>query len=344
MQKKLSSVKKLIVILGPTASGKSELAVKLAKKFNGEIISADSRQVYKGLDIGAGKVPRDKNPKSKILNLYHPKFSKKTWKGEQIQNSKSQIQKQPYFYKGIRHYLLDVANPKKTFTVAQYQKLAKKALIDILKRGKIPIICGGTGFYIDALIYDYKLPAVPPQPALRKKLEKLSTGDLFKKLKKLDPRRSKNIDRRNRRRLIRALEIILITKKPIPPLASLQRSASLNEKRCFQVLKIGIKKSPEELKKLIKKRLLRRLKIGMIKEVKNLHKKGLSWKRLDDLGLEYRYISRYLRCLLTKKEIVDLIQKESEKYAKRQMTWFKRNKEIFWVKNYQEAENLTKDF
>jgi tRNA dimethylallyltransferase len=317
---------KFIVIVGPTASGKSELAVKLAKKFNGEIISADSRQVYRGLDIGSGKVPKDKS---------------------KIKNQKSRLQfkiQNDYYYKGIKHHLLDVASPKKTFTVAQYQKLAKKALIDILKRGKIPIICGGTGFYIDALIYDYKLPAVPPQPALRKKLEKLSTEDLFKKLKKLDPRRAKNIDRRNRRRLIRALEIILITKKSIPPLASLQESASLNEKRCFQVLKIGIKKSSEELKKLIKKRLLRRLKIGMIKEVKNLHKKGLSWKRLDDLGLEYRYISHYLRCLLTKKEMIDLIQKESEKYAKRQMTWFKRNKEIFWVKNYQEAENLTKDF
>ncbi|MEK7635918.1 MAG: tRNA (adenosine(37)-N6)-dimethylallyltransferase MiaA [Patescibacteria group bacterium] len=305
------SKSKIIVILGQTASGKSELAVKIAKKFNGEIISADSRQVYKGLNLGSGKI------------------------------TKKEMQ-------GIKHHLLDVVSPKRVFTVARYQKLAKKAIKKILKKGKMPIICGGTGLYIDALIYDWQLPEIPPQPKLRKELEKRTTKELFKKLKKLDSRRAKNIDKNNRRRLIRALEIVLITGKPV---SSFQKISS------YDVLLIGIKKSPEELKKLIKKRLLKRLKRGMIKEVKNLHEKQkLSWQRLDDFGLEYRYVSRFLRQRaqisadrtqknVEKKqavqklinEMIETIEKESWQYAKRQITWFKRNKNIYWISETDEA-------
>jgi len=305
---------KIIVIVGPTASGKSDLAIKIAKKFNGEIVSADSRQIYKGLDVGSGKVPRD---------YIKVKF--------------------PYIYKGVVHHLLDVTSPKKNFTVAQYQKLAKNALRKILAKGKIPIICGGTGFYIDALIYNYNLPAVPPQPELRKQLEQKSTENLFKQLKEIDPRRAKNIDRYNKRRLIRALEIILATDKIVPPknyLISRSHDKIVN----YEILKIGIKKTPEELKKLIKKRLLKRLKIGLIEEVKKLHQEGLSWQRLDDLGLEYRYISRYLRGFIDKKQMIDSLLKESWHYAKRQMTWFKPDEEIIWLDNPQKVFAMCRDF
>ncbi len=318
---------KVIVILGPTASGKSDLAVEIAKKFNGEIISADSRQVYRGLDLGAGKIPRDKFPPKNY---------------ELTANS--------YFYKGIPHYLLDVANPKRTFTVAQYQKLANKAIEKISKKNKIPIICGGTGLYIDSIIYGSRFPQVPPQLKLRKKLEKLSAEELFTKLEKIDPVRSRNIDSHNRRRLIRALEIVITTKRPIP-------FAISTDSELHNTLIIGIKKSKEESGKLIFKRLKKRLKQGMIKEVENLHNGkalnpegrpsasyGISWKRLDDFGLEYRFISRYLRGLISKQEMIALIQKESEKYAKRQMTWFKRNKKIYWVESPDKAINLIKSF
>ncbi|MEK7163024.1 MAG: tRNA (adenosine(37)-N6)-dimethylallyltransferase MiaA [Patescibacteria group bacterium] len=327
MPNHLSTSHKIIVVLGPTASGKSELAVKIARKFNGEIISADSRQVYYGLNIGSGKVLRDKKiPKS-------------------------------YFYKEIPHHLLDVASPKRTFTVAQYQKLAKKALKEIIKRGKIPIICGGTGLYIDALIYDYQLPNVPPQPKLRKQLEKKLTEELFQQLQKLDPRRAKNIDKNNRRRLIRALEIILTTKKPIGILRQAQ-----DKKSKYDFLKIGIKKSPEKLKKLITQRLKKRIKQGLIEEVKNLHqpfysapaegearqgrrgKQNLSWKRLDDLGLEYRYISRYLRGLISKKEMIEILKKEIWRYTKRQMTWFKKDKKIHWIESKKITFKFVKQF
>ena len=313
---------RILVILGPTASGKSDLAVKIAlqlssgqakKLYNingAEIISADSRQVYKGLDIGAGKVPRDK-----ISNYQLP-----------ITN---------YYYKGIPHYLLDVANPKRIFTVSQYQRLGHQAIKKILNKNKLPIICGGTGLYIDALIYNYQFPAIPPQKKLRDKLEKKTTKELFNQLKKLDPKRAVNIDRYNKRRLIRAIEIIIATGKPI---SKLEKSSP------YDILKIGIKKNSDELKILIEKRLKKRLKQEMIEEVKNLHKKGLTLKRLDSFGLEYRYISRYLQQLITEKEMVALIKKESWLYVKRQLTWFKKDKNIIWINTPQEAFSKCQDW
>jgi len=313
----MDSKPKLIVILGPTASGKSDLAVKIAKKFNGEIISADSRQVYKGLDLGSGKITKEE-------------------------------------MRRISHYCIDVASPKKRFTVAQYQKLAKKAIKKILAKGKIPIICGGSAFYIYALLNDWNLPAVPPQKKLREKLEKKSAKELFQQLKKLDPQRAKTIDKHNKRRLIRALEIILTTNKPIPSLIFNSKNKNgLYE--IFEVLKIGIKKGKKELKKLISQRLKKRIKQGMIEEVKNLHQKGLSWKRLDELGLEYRYISYYLRGLIDKEKTIKILNQKIWQFAKRQMTWFKKDPtpeqvrhkksaKIKWVKNYKEAEKLIKKF
>ncbi len=331
----MSILPKVIVILGPTTSGKSDLAVKIARKIGGEIISADSRQVYHGLDIGSGKVPLSP---CLLKNIYI--------RCDRIKCIQNKNQQQNFCYKNIPHYLLNVVSPKRTFTVTQYQKLAKRALANIIKRGKIPIICGGTGLYIDTLIYDYQFPNVPPRPKLRKQLEKKSTEELFKQLQKLDPQRAKNIDRFNRRRLIRALEITITTKKPVPNLTTPKDSKIAH----YQVLKIGIKKSPEELKRLIKKRLIKRLN-GIIKEVRNLHYPfgsaqghGLSWQRLDDLGLEYRYASRYLRGLISKKEMIESLEKEIYQYAKRQMTWFKRDPKIYWIDNYNEAIKLTREF
>lgn len=289
----------LIVILGPTASGKSELAVSLAKRFNGEVISADSRQVYKGLDIGTGKITK------KEMN-------------------------------GIPHYLLDVVSPKKRFTVTQYKKLALKAMKDILKRGKLPILCGGTGFYIQAVVDGIIIPQVPPDWKLRKKLEKKSAKELYRMLKKLDPKRAKTIEKENPRRLIRAIEIVLKTKKPVPVLK--------RNPLPYPVLMLGIKKSNKELKRLIKKRFLKWLKMGLLAEIKKLKKLGLSWKRIKEFGMEYPYVADYIQGKLNYHDMVELSQKELEHYAKRQMTWFKKDKRIKWIKNYQEAEKLTKKF
>jgi tRNA dimethylallyltransferase len=295
-------MKKLIVILGPTASGKSELAIKLAKKFNGEVISADSRQIYKGIDIGTGKVTKKE-------------------------------------MRGIPHYLLDVASPKRRFTVAQYRKLALKTIDKIFKKGKIPILCGGTGFYIQAVVDGIIIPEVPPDWKLRKELEKKSVKELYQMLKKLDPKRSKTIEPKNKRRLIRALEIV----KKIGPVPIL-------EKRLlpYPILMIGIKKEKGELKKLIKKRFFKWLRRGLVKEVKNLRKAGLSWKRIEEFGIHYRVIAQYLRGKLSYQEMIENSLKELNNYAKRQMTWFKKDKKINWTppthRPYRRAEKVIREF
>lgn len=290
---------RIVVILGPTASGKTSLSIKLAKRFSGEIISADSRQVYKGMDIGTGKVTK-----------------------EEMQ--------------GTPHYLLDVVSPKKIFDVAQFKVLAEKAIEKILKKNKLPIIVGGTGFYIQAIVDNISIPEVKPDWNLRKKLVKKPVSELYKMLQKLDPARARNIDKNNPRRLIRALEIVLKSKRPVPPLSQ--------EKPKFKALILGVKKDQKELRSLIEKRLLKRLNEGMIDEIKNLHKSGVSFKRLEEFGLEYRYVAQYLQKKLEYKEMVSRLQKEIEHYAKRQMTWFKRDKRIKWVKNYKEAEKLVNTY
>ncbi len=288
---------KLVVILGPTASGKSDLAVNLARRFSGEIISADSRQVYKKLDIGSGKITKRE-------------------------------------MKGIKHHLLSVANPKRKFTVAQYQKLALQEIKKIQAAGHVPFLVGGTGFYIQSIVDGITIPQVSPDWALRKKLSRYSIERLYEMLKKLDPVRAASIDAKNPVRLIRAIEIVKTTKKPVTPLKT---------NRQFDVLQIGIRKSPIQLKKLIAARLQKRLK-KMIVEVKKLHKEGLSWKRLEELGLEYRFVAQYVQHKISKGEMVQTLQKEIWQYSKRQMTWFRRDLKIHWIKNEKEVKGLIKKF
>lgn len=289
---------KIVAVIGPTASGKSSLGIFLARKFGGEIISADSRQVYRGMDIGTGKVTKKERRMAK-------------------------------------HYLLDVVSPKKVFTVSDFKKLGEKAIKEILNKNKIPFIVGGTGFYVDALVNDIALPEVPPNKKLRTELEKLSAEQLFKVLTKKDPTRSKNIDEYNKRRLIRALEIIKATGKPVP---------APKESPKFEVLCLGINPPQEILHNKIQLRLKSRLKQGMIKEVRNLLKSGVNKKRLYDFGLEYRWVGNYLNKKITRPEMEAGLLKDIIKYSKRQMTWFKKNKDIHWVKNSSEADKKIKSF
>ncbi|MBU0546641.1 MAG: tRNA (adenosine(37)-N6)-dimethylallyltransferase MiaA [Patescibacteria group bacterium] len=290
---------KLIVIIGPTATGKTAISIALAKKFNGSVVCADSRQVYKGMDIGTNKITKKE-------------------------------------MRGIPHYLLNVANPKRKFSVGQYKVLAEKAINKIIKQKKIPFLVGGTGFYIQTVTDNLILPKIKPDWSLRANLEKLTTKQLFNKLKEVDQRRATDIDPNNRRRLIRAMEIVKKTRKPITALSS--------KKPDFDLIFIGIKKSNEEIGLAIQKRLKKRLKIGMIAEVKKLRKQAVSWKRLEEFGLEYRFIAQYLQKKIDYKEMIEKIQKESEQYGKRQMTWFKRDKRINWIKNQKEAQKLIKEF
>ncbi|MES2023581.1 MAG: tRNA (adenosine(37)-N6)-dimethylallyltransferase MiaA [Patescibacteria group bacterium] len=276
---------KIIVILGPTSSGKSDLAVQIARKVNGEVISADSRQVYKGLDIGSGKI------------------------------TKKEMQ-------GVPHHLLDVANPKNKFTVTDYKELANKKIEEIITRGNVPIICGGTGFYIDAVVNGIILPEVPPNEKLRKSLDEKSELELFKILKTLDKNRAKTIDAKNKIRLIRAIEIAKALGK-VPKIKK--------QNLPYEFTKIGLYVPKEILAEKIHTRLLARIKKGMLNEAKKLHKQGLSWKRMEELGLEYRYMALYLQKKITKGEMLARLNSEIFKYSKRQMTWFKRDKEIKWI-------------
>lgn len=278
---------KIVVILGPTSSGKSALAVRLAKKFNAEVVSADSRQVYRDLNLGSGKITKKE-------------------------------------MSGVPHHLLDVVSPKGIFSAARYQKLAIKTVKDILRRGKLPIICGGTGLYIDSLLYGYRFPNIKPDYKLRLKLEKQTAENLFDRIKKLDPVRAKSIDQKNKRRLVRALEIILSSKKPVP---------QLEKDPLFDALKIGLLPPMPQLRQKVEKRLEQRLKAGLIAEIKRLHKNGLSFKRLENLGLECRFVSRYLRGLINREEMEKLILRSHFEYIKRQLTWWRKDKNIVWLTN-----------
>ncbi|MEK7539418.1 MAG: tRNA (adenosine(37)-N6)-dimethylallyltransferase MiaA [Patescibacteria group bacterium] len=263
---------KVIVILGQTATGKSALAVKIAKKVGGEIISADSRQVYKKLDIGTGKITKKE-------------------------------------MRGISHHLIDVANPKTNFTIAQYKELAFKIIKEIIARGKTPIICGGAGFYIEAITRGVIFPEVPPNLKLRKKLGLLSAIALFSTLKKLDLERTNNIDPQNKVRLIRAIEIAKALGK-VPPITETIPP--------YEFIKIGLYLTSDKLKKKVKKRVKKMFQAGLLNEIKKLKKTGISNKRFSEFGFEY-FNPTY-----------EKVVAETLKYAKRQMTWFKRDKQIKW--------------
>ena len=297
---------KIIVVLGTTASGKTKLGVDLAYKFNGEIISADSRQVYRGMDIGTGKDLDE--------------------------------------YKDVPYHLIDVVNPNTKFHLAKYQKLAFRAIEDILKRGKTPIIVGGTGLYLQAVVDNYNLSGAEPDKELREKLEKKTAEELFLELKKINSKfadKLNNSDKNNKRRLIRYIEICQGgIANPI--------GFPISENRHFLLL--GLTWPREILKERIYKRLIDRLeKEDMIGEVKNLHQeRGVAWKRLESFGLEYKFISKYLQGKFKYDEMVEKLNIASRQFSKKQMSWFKRwekqGRKINWVKNEKEAEKLVEKF
>ncbi len=290
---------KVLVIVGPTASGKTSLGIELAKQFNGEIISADSRQVYRGLDLGTGKVTKEEMG-------------------------------------GIPHHLLDIANPTDVYTVADFVRDGRTAIDNITSRGKLPIIVGGTFFYIDALLGRIVAPHVLPNETLREKLEQMNLEELTEELTAKDPRRAKDIDTKNKRRLIRALEIV----------DALGFVPEEQTEELYDALTIGIKIEKEILHERIHKRLLERIQEGMIDEVKRLHEQGLPYERMEDLGLEYRYIARFLEGQLSMEDMQKELETKIRQFAKRQMTWLRRDTEIIWIEKdkIEEIKNIVRSF
>jgi len=286
--------KKLLVIFGPTGSGKSDLAVILSKKFKGEVISADSRQVYRHLDIGTGKITKKE-------------------------------------MKGIPHHLLSFVSPKRIFTVKEFREKALKIIEKIHQKNKLPILCGGSNFWIQVVADGLKFPEVKPDYKLREKLAKLSSQELYLILQKLDKKRAKTIEPKNKRRLIRAIEIIKKTKKSIPKIGFTKN---------FDTLKIALFLEKEELEKRIEKRLNEWLKKGLLEEVKKLRKMKVSWRRIEDFGLEYKWLSLYLRGKINYQEMKEKSLRSIIKYSKKQLSWLRnKEKDVVWLdvskKNWQ---------
>ena len=314
-------MKKPLVICGPTAVGKTGLGIKLAKKFKGEIVSADSRQIYKGMDIGTGK---------EILNIKYEKLK------THIKNKKFNI----YEIKDIPIWLWDVVEPDYQFSVADYVSCANLVMEDIWKRGKMPILVGGTGFYIKGMIDGIETMGVGQDQELRKKLQNSKTPKLQKMLKNSDPERWERMnqsDRKNPRRLIRAIEIAIANEK----FATQNTQKKYKEHRIHRkdVLMIGLMVANEILYKRIDKRVDERVEEGIVEEIKGLLKKGYSWENSvlgQTIGYkEWRgYFTRTLDHENTrtklKEEIIQKWKYDEHGYARRQMTWFKKNKRVNW--------------
>ncbi|MBI4086176.1 MAG: tRNA (adenosine(37)-N6)-dimethylallyltransferase MiaA [Candidatus Liptonbacteria bacterium] len=337
MSKLLPTKPKLIVIVGPTASGKSALAIKIARKLNGEIVSADSRQIYRGMDIGTAKPP--------ISPASRRRADAKSSAPPLLEKGGAAT---PVYAEGIKHHLIDIKNPNEEYTVADYKKGAIKAIEEIIKKGKLPILVGGTGLYVKAVVENLEIPEVRPNPALRKKLEmrikKEGLATVYRELVEQDPEAAYIVDGKNPRRVIRALEIAFTTKKPF----SAQRKKG---EPLFDVLKIGVALPPEKLRKRIETRVDEMVKDGLVNEVKGLIRKyGDKQVAFDAIG--YREIitflyagksaeqrglnadlrgQKILRESALFDEAIDLVKKNTWAFAKRQMTWFKKDEEIVWI-------------
>jgi tRNA dimethylallyltransferase len=293
----------LVVVLGPTASGKSALGIALALHFNGEIVSADSRQVYRGLDIGTAKVTAEEQAL-------------------------------------VPHHLIDVADVRETFTVSQFQQQAIATINDILACSRQPFLVGGSPHYIQAVVDNLHIPSIPPQPALRAELAARPLSELLTQLEELDPQSAAVIDRNNPRRVIRALEVCLISGRAF----SEQRSMAAP---LYESLLLGIEWPREVLYKRIDMRVDERMQQGMVQEVRNLLDQGISHERLEALGLEYRFISLWLRGEFTSEgEMVQRLKYAIHDFTRRQLTWFRKDKRILWIEGNEVewAKELVQEF
>ncbi len=305
----MNNLPKIITILGITASGKTSLSIKLAQKFNGEIVSADSRQIYREFDIGTAK----------------PEGHWMIAGGQRV-----------FASGGVPHHLMDSVDPKEDFTLADYKKAAIEKINGILKRGKIPFLVGGTALYIKAVLENWDIPKAGPNQTLRRKLENKTIEELLAELKEKDPEAAAITGPKNKRRMIRALEVIYETGKKF----SEQRKA---EKPLFEPLKIGIEISKEGFIENVSSRLKEMFRNGLLNEVKYLHKK-YSWALSPMHSIDYQEFKDYLEGKTTLDETKKLITKHHADYARRQMTWFNKDKSIHWISSEEEAKNLISDF
>ena len=284
---------KVIVICGPTASGKTTLSIQLAQKINGEIISSDSMQIYKDMNIGTAKPDQQE-------------------------------------MQGIKHYLLYFVEPNQRYSVADYKKDAENAIEDILQKGKVPIIVGGTGLYVDSLIYGIEYPNIEFDENYRKELErrveKEGLEKLYEKAKKIDPQAMKKISRNDQKRILRVLEIYNATGKT----KTEQEIESRKNEVKYDYRVFAINMDREKLYDRINKRVDIMIQKGLIEEVENLLKKYNEFPTAMQ-GLGYKEVVEYIQGKVLKEDMIENIKRESRRYAKRQITWFKKNKQTIWI-------------
>lgn len=297
----------LIVILGSTASGKTRFAARLAKDLGSEVISADSRQVYRGMDIGTGK----------DLGEFHVDGV------------------------DVRYHLIDIADPSTEFSVFSFQRRFFECFTEISSRGIVPIMVGGTGLYIDSVVRNYEMAEVPENSELRKELQAAEDDILIEKLRDLNPRLHNTTDLTERGRIIRAIEIADYSRN--------HEGDCLMERPFINPLVAGVLWERGELRRRITDRLRARLESGMIEEVRRLIREGIDWERLDCFGLEYRYVGRHLRGLLSYQEMFEQLNAKIHQFAKRQATWFRRMErqgvDIKWIPggDYSALRQLIRD-
>ena len=283
---------KVLVIVGPTGVGKSEFAIRCAKQYNGEIISGDSIQIYKDLNIGSAKIKKEE------MN-------------------------------GINHYLIDIKEASENYSVKEFQELARIKINEIICKGKLPIVCGGTGLYIKALLYDYKFLE---EEIKDEQFEDMTNKEIYEEIKKIDPKSLIKIHINNRKRLVRALNII---KKHNTSISEIKDNQE--HKLLFNAKIIGLTKEKEELKNIVNKRIDKMIDEGLVQEVNNLIKQGITFDNQSMQGIGYKELKDYFNNTKTLEECVDNIKTHTHQFIKRQYTWFKNQMDVEWYDNIEEA-------
>jgi len=305
--------KPIIVLTGPTASGKTALSFGLAQKFNGEIICVDSMTVYRGMDIGTDKP---------TLGIQNTKY-------------KTQNKDGSFMIKGIKHHMIDIVDPDEEFNSAISQTLINKLVADIHSRDKIPFLVGGSLLYIDSYVYNYQTPDIKPDKKLRQLFEKETNEKLFARLVKLDPDCEWTVDKDNRRRIIRALEVVTKTGKPLCE----QRSKT---EKPQNILYLAVKRDRQELYDKINRRVDEMMKEGFLKEVEALHQIYDNSTALQAAG--YKQLMEYLEGKIDLDKAIEKTKQVHRNFAKRQLTWLKKNPDLVWITNSKIAENLIEQF
>ncbi|MBU2566200.1 tRNA (adenosine(37)-N6)-dimethylallyltransferase MiaA [Patescibacteria group bacterium] len=330
-KKEKSKLPRVLFVVGQTSSSKTSVSMQIARMFSGEIINADARQVYKGFTIGTGKPP-GRRGKFRGHNAYFVRVPYAHLIEEMYRRTYKNKKDLPQ-YSEVPHYLMDFLPPEKLISVAEWRERAVKAIKGITRRGHLPIVVGGTGLYIKALIDNFSIPKVPPNPGLRSSFEKQPLDKLVNHLLTIDPSADTSVDLKNQRRVIRAIEICTFTGKPI-------KATRVKKPPIIDAYQIAIKFSREEIRRRIDISIDRMMEEGWPEEVRKLHKNGISWLAPAMTSIGYRDMARYIKGEIMIEEAIRLTKIATYQYAKRQETWFKRDPRIHWVNGEKQAVEL----